>query len=87
MVSDEFFQKDKNNNPIYSSVYNVDIRSCFLTKFKVSRRFCVGLGKVGNFMGRVGSEFLSIWSKSGQNLGSKKAIFKVKSAKNFGCTP
>ena len=68
----------------------------------------IGLGRVGNFTGRVGSgffpsgrvgsgqhkfsghvgsEFLSIESKSGQNLGSKKANFKVKSAKKFCFTP
>ena len=41
-------------------------------------------GRVGSghhkFSGLVGSEFLSLGSKSGQVLGSKNAIFKVKNA-------
>ena len=50
--------------------------------FRTSR---VGSGQ-HKFSGHVGSEFLSIGSKSGQNLGSKKAIFKVKNEKKILCT-
>ena len=44
--------------------------------------FRTGLAGSGQhkFSGLVGSEFLSLGSKSGQVLGSKNAIFKVKKA-------
>ena len=38
------------------------------------------------FLGLVGSEFLSLGSKSGHVLGSKNALFKVKNAIFFLCT-
>ena len=47
--------------------------------FRTSR---VGSGH-HKFSGLVGSEFLSLGSKSGQNLGSKNAILKVKMQKKI----
>ena len=35
------------------------------------------------FLGLVESKFLSFGSKSGQNLGSKSALFKVKKTQKF----